>query len=148
MQRWGKGKKIAAVAVVLLLGLIGIGALDHPSNNSAVQGEHTTNVSPKLETPNPEQAKPAPAPSPESVLPSPPPPIKVSSPTPAPAPTPTPSPSSSVCTPGYSPCIAPGLDVDCAGGSGNGPRYVSGPIYVTGTDVYGLDRDNDGIGCE
>jgi hypothetical protein len=31
------------------------------------------------------------------------------------------------CTAGYSPCIPPGSDVDCAGGSGNGPRYVDGP---------------------
>ncbi|MEM6323069.1 MAG: hypothetical protein AAF748_05270 [Pseudomonadota bacterium] len=39
-------------------------------------------------------------------------------------------------------------DVDCASGSGNGPYYVSGPIRVVGPDVYDLDRDNDGIGCE
>ena len=52
------------------------------------------------------------------------------------------------CTPGYSPCIPPGDDVDCAGGSGNGPRYVQGPITVTGPDIYGLDADHDGIGCE
>lgn len=53
-----------------------------------------------------------------------------------------------VCTPGYSPCIPPGPDVDCAGGSGNGPRYVQGPVTVTGSDPYGLDSDHDGIGCE
>jgi hypothetical protein len=52
------------------------------------------------------------------------------------------------CTPGYEPCIPPGPDVDCAGGSGDGPRYVEGPIRVTGSDPYGLDRDRDGIGCE
>lgn len=52
------------------------------------------------------------------------------------------------CTPGYDPCIPPGPDVDCAGGSGNGPRYVEGPVRVTGSDPYGLDRDGDGIGCE
>ena len=52
------------------------------------------------------------------------------------------------CTPGYDPCIAPGPDVDCAGGSGNGPRYVEGPVYVTGSDPYDLDRDGDGVGCE
>jgi hypothetical protein len=51
------------------------------------------------------------------------------------------------CTPGYSPCIPPGPDVDCAGGSGNGPRYVQGPITVTGSDPYGLDANGDGIGC-
>jgi hypothetical protein len=39
-------------------------------------------------------------------------------------------------------------DVDCAGGSGNGPAYVQGPVTVTGADVYGLDADHDGVGCE
>jgi hypothetical protein len=52
------------------------------------------------------------------------------------------------CTPGYRPCIAPGPDVDCEGGSGNGPRYVPGPVTVTGDDPYGLDADHDGTGCE
>jgi hypothetical protein len=41
----------------------------------------------------------------------------------------------------------PGPDVDCAGGSGDGPRYV-GTVKVPGADLYGLDRDGDGIGCE
>jgi micrococcal nuclease len=66
---------------------------------------------------------------------------------PPPQPTPEPAPAQ-VCEPGYDPCIPPGPDVDCAGGSGNGPRYVQGPVIVTGSDPYGLDRDNDGIGCE
>lgn len=52
------------------------------------------------------------------------------------------------CTPGYSPCLAPASDYDCAGGSGNGPEYADGPIRVTGSDPYGLDADHDGIGCE
>lgn len=52
------------------------------------------------------------------------------------------------CTPGYSPCIPPGPDVDCEGGGGNGPRYVQGPVTVTGSDPYGLDADGDGIGCD
>jgi hypothetical protein len=59
------------------------------------------------------------------------------------------SPSSppSVDCQGYDPCIPPGPDVDCAGGSGNGPRY-SGPVRVYGSDPYGLDGDGDGYGCE
>jgi hypothetical protein len=55
------------------------------------------------------------------------------------------------CTPGYSPCIVlKSTDVDCYGGSGNGPRYTRpGVVYqVTGRDRYGLDADNDGKGCE
>jgi hypothetical protein len=39
-------------------------------------------------------------------------------------------------------------DVDCKDGSGNGPAYVSGPVRVTGTDIYGLDRNKDGVACE
>jgi hypothetical protein len=38
-------------------------------------------------------------------------------------------------------------DVDCEGGSGNGPAYT-GTVQVVGPDVYGLDNDHDGIGCE
>ena len=52
------------------------------------------------------------------------------------------------CTPGYSPCLPPASDYDCAGGSGNGPAYADGPIYVTGADPYGLDSDSDGVACE
>jgi hypothetical protein len=59
-----------------------------------------------------------------------------------------PTTSASNCTPGYDPCIPPGPDVDCAGGTGNGPRYVQGPITVTGNDPYRLDADHNGIGCE
>jgi hypothetical protein len=53
------------------------------------------------------------------------------------------------CDPNYSgACVPIASDVDCAGGSGNGPAYVSGPVYVTGSDIYGLDRDGDGVACE
>lgn len=52
------------------------------------------------------------------------------------------------CDPNYDPCVPIASDVDCAGGSGNGPAYVQGPVRVIGEDIYDLDRDNDGIGCE
>ena len=53
------------------------------------------------------------------------------------------------CDPNYSgACVPIASDVDCAGGRGNGPAYVQGPVQVVGTDIYGLDRDGDGIGCE
>jgi hypothetical protein len=45
-------------------------------------------------------------------------------------------------------CVPIASDVDCASGSGDGPAYVSGPVRVVGSDIYGLDRDNDGVGCE
>jgi hypothetical protein len=59
----------------------------------------------------------------------------------------TSSPSSD-CDPNYSDCVPIASDVDCAGGSGNGPAYVKGPVRVIGKDIYRLDRDRDGIGCE
>jgi micrococcal nuclease len=65
-----------------------------------------------------------------------------------PAPAPTPSPTPPTDCQGYSPCLPPGADVDCAGGSGDGPRYVNGPVYVNGSDPYGLDTDGDRLGCE
>jgi hypothetical protein len=52
------------------------------------------------------------------------------------------------CHPSYTPCVPVASDVDCLGGGGNGPAYVRGPVRVIGPDVYRLDTDHDGIGCE
>lgn len=52
------------------------------------------------------------------------------------------------CTAGYDPCLAPAADYDCAGGSGDGPRYIEGPVTVTGDDPYGRDANGDGVGCQ
>ncbi|WP_278265481.1 hypothetical protein [Nocardia sp. AG03] len=51
------------------------------------------------------------------------------------------------CHSSYTPCLPIVSDVDCEGGSGNGPVYT-GPVRVIGPDEYGLDRDGDGYGCE
>lgn len=53
------------------------------------------------------------------------------------------------CHSGYEgACLDPNAsDYDCIGGSGNGP-YYTGRVRVVGPDVFGLDRDHDGIGCE
>jgi len=82
-----------------------------------------------------------------------PPPAPKTTPTAAPRPTPTPMATkpatSGACDPNYAgACVPIASDVDCAGGSGNGPAYVQGPVQVVGTDIYKLDADNDGIGCE
>jgi hypothetical protein len=71
--------------------------------------------------------------------------VTVSSTTTTAAPTTT---TARSCDPNYSGCVPIASDVDCEGGSGNGPAYVKGPVQVIGSDIYGLDRDNDGIGCE
>lgn len=66
----------------------------------------------------------------------------------SPAPKAEKEPDPSGCDPNYSGCVPIASDVDCAGGSGNGPRYVRGPVRVLGSDIYGLDANHDGVGCE
>jgi large subunit ribosomal protein L4 len=83
-------------------------------------------------TPKP---KPKPKPKPRPATP------------PRPKPTPAPRPAST-CDPNYSGCVPIASDVDCAGGSGNGPAYLQGTAEVIGTDIYDLDRDGDGTACE
>lgn len=53
------------------------------------------------------------------------------------------------CHPSYKgKCLKVGAgDYDCIGGSGDGPNYT-GRVRVVGTDVFRLDADKDGIGCE
>ncbi|MFB9387545.1 hypothetical protein ACFFTK_30755 [Pseudonocardia petroleophila] len=102
-------------------------------------------VRPAEVTRAPQTRAPAPAPrtttrAPEPVRPAPE-PVR-------PAPEPEPEPQGGGCDPNYSGCVPIASDVDCAGGSGNGPAYVSGPVRVTGSDIYGLDADDDGVGCE
>ena len=56
--------------------------------------------------------------------------------------------TSSPCDSNYSgTCVPIASDVDCAGGTGNGPAYVSGPVYIVGSDIYKLDSDGDGVAC-
>jgi hypothetical protein len=61
---------------------------------------------------------------------------------------PPPPSASASCDPNYAGCVPIDSDVDCAGGSGNGPSYAAGPVRVVGRDVYDLDRDGDGVGCD
>jgi hypothetical protein len=147
MQGWGKGKKIiAGMGGLFVLALIG-NATGPSKNNIATQPSNssTSKVQSAKTLVDPEPApQPEPTPTPEPViLPSPP----IVKPAPVPAPTPQPQ-ASSNCDPNYSGCVPIASDVDCAGGSGNGPAYVAGPIQVIGTDIYGLDRDGDGTACE
>ncbi|MBF4599225.1 G5 domain-containing protein [Frigoribacterium sp. VKM Ac-1396] len=68
---------------------------------------------------------------------------------PAPVSAPAPAPATGGCDSNYSgACVPVASDVDCAGGSGNGPAYIQGPVTVVGSDVYDLDRDGDGIACD
>jgi hypothetical protein len=98
----------------------------------------TTTVAPTTTT-----APPPPPPTTTTAPPPPPPPPTTAAPAPAPAPQPV----AGGCHPSYSPCVQIASDVDCAGGSGNGPGYT-GFVTVIGPDEYDLDRDGDGTGCE
>ena len=70
-------------------------------------------------------------------------------PKPSTPPTEAASQSPAGCDPNYSgACVPIASDVDCSSGKGNGPAYVKGPVTVIGTDIYGLDSNDDGIGCE
>jgi hypothetical protein len=63
-------------------------------------------------------------------------------------PPPAPTPSTASCNPNYSgACLNRPGDYDCLGGTGDGPNYT-GTVFVIGVDVYDLDRDRNGIGCE
>jgi hypothetical protein len=80
---------------------------------------------------------------------------KKAKPTPRPTPTPVPTLTQPEvetvnCTPGYDPCLPyyGGADYDCKGGSGNGPYYAGRVFVQRGMDIYDLDRDGDGVGCE
>lgn len=63
-------------------------------------------------------------------------------------PQPQPQQPTGQCDPNYGGCVPVAYDVDCAGGSGDGPKYVQGPVKVIGNDIYDLDYDNDGWGCD
>ena len=61
------------------------------------------------------------------------------------------APDTGSCHPSYvGTCLpADASDVDCGGGSGNGPVYATVKRFqVVGPDVFDLDRDGDGIACE
>ena len=65
-------------------------------------------------------------------------------------PTTAPAPSTG-CDPSYANvCLDPNAsDYDCKGGGGDGPKFVTGPVVIVGTDHFGLDgSDHDGVGCE
>lgn len=98
----------------------------------------TTSAAPTTTAPPPPSPTAPPATAPPTTAPPPPPPTTIAAPQPA----------ASGCDPNYSGCVPVASDVDCAGGSGNGPAYVSGPVEITGADPYDLDADGDGLGCE
>jgi hypothetical protein len=117
------------------------------SVNHGVNGSGQANQARDLVAPGPPVARSTPSPVPATTITSQ--PVTVA-PSAAPATTKTSTkPAQPKCDPNYAwACVPIASDVDCAGGSGNGPAYVNGPVKVVGTDIYDLDRDGNGIGCE
>lgn len=153
---WRKPSRIgAAVAagVVVLAGMAGCGDA-RPSATTTVAEETTTTTTveppPTTTTTTTTTTMTTTTMTTTTTTPPPPPPKapKVVAPvTEKPPRTREPAPRSE-CDPNYSGCVPIASDVDCAGGSGNGPAYVEGPVQVTGNDIYELDRDGDGTACE
>ncbi|TWE28399.1 hypothetical protein FHX69_1054 [Prauserella muralis] len=161
--RWKRPLWIAAAVAGAFLVIAAISSiLDPATPTSGDPGSLTTTAaaptttvastppSPEAAPPPPETKPPAP-PVTKPPAPKPPPapqPPPRPQPEPAPEPEPAPPPPAPECDPNYTGCVPVASDVDCAGGSGNGPAYVSGPVRVVGSDVYDLDRDGDGIACD
>ena len=161
MQARFYARKALTVAGVLRGALVGIGALTligcgtgQDFAGSPIGATTTTEAAPTTTTPTSTTTTtttttttpPAVPPAPK-VTPKPPAPKPLAPKPPAPKP-PAPKPPAPACDPNYTPCVPIDSDVDCAGGSGDGPSYVVGPVRVIGRDIYRLDADHDGIGCE
>ena len=134
-----------AVISVGSLGFIGVvgaatggGTIPVPTTTPQVLAETAAPTATPVPATPTHTATPIPTPAPTAV------PAPVATKAPAPAPVAT----QSKCDPNYSGCVPIASDVDCAGGSGNGPAYVRGPVEVIGSDIYGLDRDGNGLACE
>jgi hypothetical protein len=121
----GNGEKVTTYAVQYLDGV----------EVSREMVSEATTVQPVSEVTSIGTRQPAPVVEPEPVV--------------EPAPEPVEAPASDGCDPNYEgSCVPIASDVDCAGGSGDGPGYAEGPVYIIGTDIYDLDRDGDGIACD
>jgi hypothetical protein len=139
-----------ALVALILAGVIGasVGADDERTVASArsitieepsTTEEPTTTERETTTTAPPTTTTTAPPPPPTTTTVPPPPPTT--------APPPPPPPPPDGCHLSYDPCVPIASDVDCLGGSGNGPVYT-GTVRVIGFDEYGLDDDGDGVGCE
>ncbi|MET0136527.1 MAG: hypothetical protein ABW215_23310 [Kibdelosporangium sp.] len=148
------------VGVVVLAGVV-----SQPDNSAPTAGDSVSPVTTSITSTTSSTPAPITTPQPASVAPVVPPPAadpapvidpappaatpkKAPAPPPAPKNDPAPPAPKSKCDPNYTGCVPIASDVDCEGGSGNGPAYVRGPVEVIGKDIYGLDHNKDGIGCE
>ncbi|WP_222720082.1 excalibur calcium-binding domain-containing protein [Actinokineospora xionganensis] len=155
----GAGFVVAGVVgVITLIAVIAGSGEDAPTASDTVLTTTTTSsTTTTTTTTTPPPTTPEIAPPPVTTEAAPPPAAPTKAPvtttkrttTVAPAPPkPAPTTAASNCDENYSGCVPVASDVDCAGGSGNGPAYVRGPVRVIGSDIYDLDRDGDGVACE
>lgn len=138
---------IVAGAVVAVLFFAAIANGDEEPVASPTADETTTTVADLPTSTTTTTTTPPPTTTTTTTVAQPPPPGPATEQPAAPPPAADPAPQQE-CDPNYSGCVPIASDVDCAGGSGNGPAYVEGPIRVIGTDKYDLDRDGNGIACE
>jgi hypothetical protein len=140
--------------VTLRLFIASLANNDEETPSSDAAGDRTTTAS---ATPTTTTPPPTTTTTTTTVVPAPPPvvvdpqPVETVTEEPAPPPPPPPAPEpepAPACDPNYSGCVPVASDVDCKGGSGNGPAYVDGPVQVIGSDIYDLDRDGDGTACD
>jgi hypothetical protein len=152
-------RKYKVIAVVILLVILLIGIVSSNAATKSSKQKNNQAQSESLVPANNNQVPQAPL-VPDNNTPanqSPTPTNKTSPTTPDPIPAPAPPPvyieptpdeKQTNCDPNYSGCVPVASDVDCAGGQGDGPAYVKGPVQVIGTDKYKLDGNKDGIACE
>jgi len=141
--------------IVFLMAVVGGGDEEPDVANGAAATETTTTTTTPPTTTTTTTTPPPTTTTTTTTTPPPPPPTPKRTTTQAPAPPPAPKPAPKpepkpepACHPNYGGCVPVASDVDCAGGSGNGPAYVQGPVRVIGADVYDLDRDGDGTACD
>lgn len=150
-SRGGKSQRPLGVAAGVVALILFIGAVSRDNDESPPATDPADSLTTSVETTGPVEAEPVeeePTTSKHRVTKKPrSKPKRTTTQAPAPEPEPAPEPRDN-CHPSYEPCVPIASDVDCAGGSGNGPAYVQGPIRVVGPDVYDLDRDGDGIACD
>ncbi|MBW4719070.1 hypothetical protein [Saccharothrix obliqua] len=142
----------AAVGAVLLIATIANSTTPRPTANTAPTTPLSTTTAAPTTTTTAAPTTTTPSPTTTTQPPAAPPPVTqppvIAPPEPAPAPVEPPPVPQSPCHPNYGGCVPIASDVDCAGGKGNGPEYVQGPIDVLGPDVYDLDNDHNGVACE
>jgi hypothetical protein len=146
-----------AITLGGLLTLFVVAGIFGDDTDTTTTDEPTAAATSAPSEPEPTEDVAAPEPEPEPEVPveatitaAPAPPTTTPAPPPPPAPlaaVPPPAEPADGCHPSYEPCVPIASDVDCEGGSGDGPVYT-GRVRVIGPDEYDLDRDGDGVGCD